>query len=169
MLHTSYKGPARAEHDEVYWDDASLGGSPVMATATPVPFDPSVRPNPVPFAAVALRDNMNNVRSALEQMGGLLDRFINGSQETCAEYESYYAQLGHAALYNGVPGEWQGIYNEYVFAIDNGLRNDGIYAYCQHGDGAVPYDAYSTARQAVNQSLDRLIPVIEAANALLGG
>jgi uncharacterized protein YraI len=169
-LQVFFNGPTRVKNNEAYWDNVTLGGSPVMATATPVPFDPTVRPDPVPFTAAALIDSMNNVRSAFEQMGGLLDRLVNGSTETCLEYDGYYEQLGRSALYDSIPEEWQSIYNDYVFAIDHGLgSNDGIYSYCQNGTGAVTQHSYGTARQGINDSLDRLNPAIDLANSLLGG
>jgi hypothetical protein len=170
VLQAVYSGSNHAAHDEAYWDDITLGGSPVLATATPPPVDPTVRPNPVPFGAHALRDHMNNTRSALEQMGGLLDRLVNGETQTCSEYESYYAQLAQSALFHSIPEDWQNVYNEYVFAIEHGLgTNDGVYSLCAHGGGQLTGQAYGTARQGINQSLERLNPVIDLANSLLGG
>ena len=170
ILQVAFSGPTRARHNEAYWDDVTLGGSPIVATPTPVPIDPSVRPNPMPFDASALRDNMNNVRSILEQMGGLLDRLANGQTQTCLEYEDYYRRLSQGALYHSIPEGWQGVYNEYVFAIEHGLgTNDGIYSLCQNGGGSPTQQSYGTARQGINQSLDRLRPAIDTANSLLGG
>ena len=85
----------RPLHVEYYWDDIALGLSPVNAAATPTSPPPSrpVPPAPVAFDAQALRSNMNNSRSMIEQMGGLLDRLVRGSGETCDEYTGYYRGL----------------------------------------------------------------------------
>lgn len=95
-------------------------------------------PNPVAFNDRALRDTMLNARSMLEQMGGLLDRLYGGSRETCGEFQGYYRNLVQSARYEGVPGEWQGIYNEYVFAVENGRStNQPIFDLCDKSGGTL--------------------------------
>jgi hypothetical protein len=117
-----------------------------------------------------MRDSMNGARVALEQIGGLLDRIYNGSVESCADYRTHYDQLVGSATYHSIPDDWHGIYNEYVFAIDNAVDgNGGVYSLCEHGGGGLNAQAYGNARQSINVSLDRLIPAIDIANALLGG
>lgn len=159
-------------HAEVYWDDVQVGLSPVAAVATPtaVPLSRPVPPAPVAFEAHAMRDNMNNTRSMLEQMGGLLDRLVRGSEESCDEYTNYYVRLVGSPRYDGVPGEWQQVYNEYIFAVEHGSeKNQPIFDLCyEHQGGGVTELNYGVARTGVNDSLNRLIPAIETANAMLG-
>ncbi len=170
ILQSAPLGSNLPAHNEAIWDDVSLTIAPSAATPTPEPAGPPVRPAPIPFDAAALRDNMNNAQWVLEQMGGLLDRLVNGSTATCVEYEEYYRQLVGSAAYRDVPGDWQGVYNEYNFAVENGYNtNSGVFSLCEHGGGGLNPQAYGDARSGVNNSLDRLIPAINMANALLGG
>ncbi|WP_420641000.1 hypothetical protein [Candidatus Leptofilum sp.] len=94
-----------AIHTSTMWDDISLGLAPTAATATPPPATGPVRPNPVAFSPTALHDSMNGVRSAIEQAGGLLDRLVNGENQTCAEYQGYYDDTIRSATYSGVPDD----------------------------------------------------------------
>lgn len=169
ILDAASIGPNLPAHNEVIWDDVSLTASSVAATPTPVPAGPPVRPAPVPFNAVALRDNMTNVEWTLNQMGGLLDRLVRGSWESCSEYEGYYRQVVESSTYHSVPDDWMGIYNEYIFAVENVIsNNDGVYSLCQNGGGSLGQQAYGAARASIGDSLNRLIPAIHAANAALG-
>ena len=161
----------KAIHTEVYIDDVEVGISPVsvVATATPVPVSYPYPPAPVAFDAITLRDNMNNSRSAIEQMGGLLDRLLNGSRETCDEYDGYYRSLVASPRFDGVPTEWQAIYNDYIYAVDNGISsNQAIFDTCFNNSGTISALNYGVAREGINNSLNRLIPAIEAANSMLG-
>ncbi len=170
MLVSFYTGQNRPIHNEAIWDDATLGTAPASATATPPPASDPVRPNPVAFSPTALRDSMNSVRSSIEQTGGLLDRLFNGESETCTEYQGYYDDVIRSATYSGVPEDWAGVYNDYIFAAENFLAtNESIDATCDDGSGAISSLNYGVARQGINDSLNRLIPAIEAANAKLGG
>jgi hypothetical protein len=156
-------------HKENYWDDVALGLSPVNAvpTATPPPPSRPVPPAPVAFDAQAIRGSMNNARSMIEQMGGLLDRLLRGSRETCDEYTGYYRGVVTSPRYDGVPAEWQTIYNEYIAAVELGSStNQAIFETCFSGNGVVTELNYGAAREGINNSLNRLIPAIEAANAL---
>ena len=170
ILQSAPLGSNLPAHNEAIWDDASLIIAPSAATPTPEPAGPPVRPEPVPFDAAVLRDNMNNAQWMLEQMGGLLDRLVNGSTEKCAEYEDYYRQLTASPTYHSIPDDWHGVYNEYNFAVENGHNtNSGVFSLCDHGGGGLNQQAYGDARSGVNNSLDRLIPAINMANALLAG
>jgi uncharacterized protein YgiM (DUF1202 family) len=156
-------------HNEVYWDDAVLGLAPVAATPTPLPPAAPTSPQPLPFDGVALRDSMAHLQWVLEQMGGLLDRVYSGQAGSCLEYEDYYAQVIQIATYHSIPGEWQGVYNEYVWSADNLLAtNEPIYGLCQSGGGVVSEFNYGLARSGIHDTLARLIPAIATANALLG-
>lgn len=167
LLQGGFSGPDRPRHNEAYWDDVALGVSSIVATATP---GPAVRPAPIPFDADALRDSMNFIRSQIEQMGGVLDRLYNGEPGKCAEYQGYYNAITNSQTYDGIPTEWQTIYNEYIFAVENTLSsNEGLNSLCTNGGGGVTQQNYGTGRQGINTSLERLIPAIDAANALLGG
>ncbi|WP_420629122.1 hypothetical protein [Candidatus Leptofilum sp.] len=171
LLVSQYVGPNSPAHNEAIWDDATLGTAPSSATATPNPVsnDP-VRPNPIAFSPTALRDSMNGVRSTIEQAGGLLDRLFNGENQTCVEYQGYYDDAIRSATYSGVPDDWAGIYNDYIFAVENFLAtNESINALCDGGGGGLSGLNYGVARTGINDSLNRLIPAIEAANAKLGG
>ena len=155
-------------HYEIMWDDVEFGLSPVVATPVPVVVRPAP-PAPVAFDAVAMRDSMNNTRSAIEQMGGLLDRLYNGSRESCTEYDGYYRAIVASPRYNGVPADWQAVYNEYIFAVENSSNtNDAIFETCFSGNGAISALNYGAAREGINNSLNRLIPAIETANTMLG-
>ena len=159
----------RPLHVEYYWDDIALGLSPANAVATPTSPPPSrpVPPAPVAFDAQALRNNMNNSRSMIEQMGGLLDRLVRGSGETCDEYTGYYRGLVASPRYDGVPAEWQTIYNEYIASVELGSStNQAIFETCFSGNGVVTELNYGAAREGINNSLNRLIPAIEAAGAM---
>ncbi len=163
-------GANRPLHNEAYWDDVELGLAPVAATATPLPTPPPSRPAPIPFNPSALRDNMNFVRSQIEQMGGVLDRMYNGEPGKCSEYLGYYNAILTSPTYDGIPVEWQMIYNDYIFAVENTLAtNDALKSLCTAGGGLVTQHNYGVGRQGINISLERLIPAIEAANALSGG
>ena len=156
-------------HVEIMWDDAKFGLSPVVATAVPVIVRPAP-PAPVAFDAVAMRDSMNNSRSAIEQMGGLLDRIYNGSRETCQDYDGYYRAVVASPRYDGVPSEWQAVYNEYIGAVEHASNtNLPIFELCfEHGGGGITELNYGAARQGINDSLNRLIPALETANTMLG-
>ena len=163
-------GPNLPLHNEAIFDDASLTIASVAATATPVPAGPPVRPETVPFDAVALRDNMSQAEWVLNQMGGLLDRLYNGSWESCEEYEGYYRQLMTSPTYHSLPDGWHGVYNEYIFAVEHTTgRNNGVFSLCQDGGGTLTAQSYGDARSSIADSLNRLIPAVQQANALLGG
>lgn len=159
-----------AIHTSTMWDDISLGLAPISATATPPPAAEPVRPNPVAFNPTALRDSMNSVRSTIEQEGGLLDRLYNGQGGTCAEFQGYYDDAIRSATYSGVPEDWAGIYNDYIFAVEHFLAtNENINSLCDNGGGGISSLNYGAARTGINDSLNRLIPAIEAANTKIGG
>lgn len=169
MTHGFFTGDNKPYHNQAIWDDFEFGLSPIIATPIVPPSRPGP-PAPVAFDAVAMRDSMNSARSNLEQMGGLLDRLVRGSHETCDEYSNFYRGLVASPRYDGIPGEWQGLYNEYIFAVENGsLKNQPIFDLCfEHQGGGITELNYGVARAGVNDSLNRLIPAIEATNAMLG-
>lgn len=170
LLVSEYTGPNRPTHNEAIWDDATVELAAAAATATPPPPAAPARPQPVAFAPAALRDSMNGVRSAIEQAGGLLDRLYNGEPGQCAEYQGYYDDVIRSATYTAVPEDWAGIYNDYIFAVENFLAsNQSIDALCDDGGGNLSSLNYGAARSGINDSLNRLIPAIEAANGRLGG
>ncbi|MEZ4593207.1 MAG: hypothetical protein R3D55_18990 [Chloroflexota bacterium] len=159
-----------AIHTTTMWDDISLGLAPISATATPLPAVQPVRPNPSPFSPTALRDSMISVRWTIEQAGGLLDRLYNGENQTCTEFQGYYDDAIRSATYSGVPDDWAGVYNDYIFAVENFLStNESINSLCDGGGGGLSQLNYGAARQGINDSLNRLIPALEAANAKIGG
>ncbi|MBN1316399.1 MAG: carboxypeptidase regulatory-like domain-containing protein [Anaerolineales bacterium] len=159
------------------FDDASLGLAPASPTPTPPPLTETIRPAPVPFSGATLRDSMNQARGYLDQMGGMLDRLLRGEITTCDEYQefrNYYYDLMRTAIYDGVPGDWQGVYNEYIFAVENGLAtNQALSTICdedkEEGQNMITRLNYTAGRTGVNDSLNRLLPAIETASALLGG
>lgn len=155
-------------HNQAIWDDAVLGLAPVSATPTPAPLPPPARPQPVPFDAHAMRDHMVHLRSQIEQIGGILDRLVQGEPGQCAEFQTYYRNVVHSPTYHGVPDDWQGLYNEYAFAADHVFNtNFNIHTICNKGGGFLGQHEYGVARMGINQALDRLIPALEAANARL--
>ncbi|MCI0394700.1 MAG: SH3 domain-containing protein [Chloroflexi bacterium] len=124
------------------------------------------------FDGATFRDYMVDLRFYLEQLGGLLDRLYNGSAESCGEFAEYYfliAIIKAASTYDSVPPEWTGIYNEHHWAAQHALNtNEAILSLCANGGGVISNLNYGAARTGINESLDRLIPAIAAANALLG-
>ena len=170
MLVSGFTGQNYPLHNEAIWDDATVGTAPSAATATPPPAAQPVRPNPVAFNPTALQASLNSVRSAIEQEGGVLDRLYNGQGGTCTEYQGYYDDAIRSATYSGVPEDWAGIYNDYIFAVENFLAtNESINALCDGGGGVLSALNYGAARTGINDSLNRLIPAIEAANTKIGG
>jgi hypothetical protein len=156
-------------HNEAIWDDVYLGLSPIAATPVPPPPGPPVPPAPIAFDAVALRDDMVQMQSLIEQIGGLLDRVYNGETGKCSDYISYYRQVVESPTYHSVPPEWEGVYNEYVWASNN-VRgsSDPIYQVCVAGRGRITAFAYGVARSGIFDALARLIPAVAQANSLLG-
>jgi hypothetical protein len=77
-----------------------------------------------------------------------------------------------SATNSGVPDDydWTGIYNDTIFAVENFLAtNESINTLCDGGGGVISSLNYGVARTGINDSLNRLIPAIEAANAKLEG
>ena len=154
---------------EVVWDDGILGGSPtqveVIPEATPVPEGDPVRQANQPFNADALKGNMNTLRSNIEQMGGLLDRLIRGSRETCSEFMGYYRFAATTPFYDGVPEDWAYFHNEYQFAAERVTEtSEAIFITCNRGNGAVTELNYGVARSGVNEAMARLGPAVDAVN-----
>lgn len=167
-LHGAILGPNVPVHNEAIWDDVSLVAISIAATPTPAPAPAPQRPSPIPFDANALYNSMLDVESVLNQMGGLLDRLYNGSRESCVEYEEYYRRIVTSATYHSLPEAWNGPYNEYIFAVENTIQfNETIFAICQGGGGSLTNLTYSNARSSIAVSLERLIPAVQQANALL--
>ncbi len=165
IVRAFFTGGNRPQHNETLWDDLALGLAPAAATPTPGPVTTPIRPGPVAFNAVGLRDNMLNLRTSLEQLGGMLDR----GGGTCTEFWDYYFDFITITTYDGIPPEWQGIYNEYLYAADHGVATSAsINSVCLDGGGMVIPLNYGVARTGINESLNRLIPAIDAANTLLG-
>lgn len=137
--------------------------------AAPAP-EPQVTQPPPGFNGTALRDDMDNLRITIEQIGGLLDRLYNGETQSCAEYLGYFYALANRPTYSGLPVEWQGVYNEYIFAADNIVAtNGGVRTLCEEGGGVIGELDYGVARQGIGESLNRINQAIQTANALLGG
>ena len=165
ILFTNVRSCCLPQNSDAVWDDAVLGLAPAAATPTPGPVTTPIRPGPVAFNATGLRDNMLGLRTSLEQLGGFLDR----GGGTCNEFWDYYFDFITIVTYDGVPPEWQGIYNEYLYAADHMVAaGEAINSLCFNGGGRVTPLNYGVARTGVNESLDRLIPAIDAANTLLG-
>ncbi len=152
---------------EAYWDDVSLSTSSVSITPTPEPAPPT-RAEAAPFDGVALRDHIIGARRDVEQIGGLLDRLTSGEEGSCEEFERHYQQLHTHPPYHSVPEAWMGAYNEYNWAVQNGIdTSQSIYSLCTGGGGSLTYLNYSVARQGVNDSVSHFIAALEMANALL--
>ncbi|GJM42683.1 MAG: hypothetical protein DHS20C20_29650 [Ardenticatenaceae bacterium] len=131
---------------------------------------PQVTQAPPGFGGAKLRDDMNNLRITIEQIGGLLDRLYNGETQSCAEYLGYFSALQNRVTYSGLPVEWQGIYNEYTFAAENIIAtNQSVKVLCDGGGGVINDLDYGIARQGIGDSLNRINQAIQAANALLNG
>jgi hypothetical protein len=156
-------------HNMAIWDDASLTPSTVIVTPTPVPIPRPTRPGPVPFDTNALYDAMLQVRSDLEQMGGLLDRAVNDGPQPCEPYIGWYDSLVASPVYDGVPVDWSIVYAEYLWAVEHLLeKSSPIIAVCESGGGNLTHLEYGVGRTGINESLDRLYPAIGTAAAMLG-
>jgi hypothetical protein len=165
LIRAFFTGGNRPKHNEALWDDLALGLAPAAATPTPGPVTAPPRPGPVAFNAVALRDNMLSLRSSLEQLGGMLDR----GGGSCIEFWDYYHAFHSIPTYDGLPPEWQGIYNDYLYAADHAIAiSESLNSLCVNGGGGLSGLNFGIARMGVNESLDRLHPAINAANGLLG-
>jgi hypothetical protein len=166
------RAPApEAENEVAVFDDAVLNPVSVVPTATPVPLtDPPPRPAPVPFSPQALVESMSQAQSNIGNLGGLLDRLVNGEPGTCDEFLSNYQAVATASRYQGVPGDWQAIYNEYEFAVQE-VRNtsEAVFYLCVSGGGVLTPLNYSVSRAGVNTALERLNPALEQARQRLGG
>jgi len=142
--------------------------TPVPTTA-PAPTTAPPPPQPPSFDGVALRDSVVHLRWVLDQLGGLLDRLYSGQAESCGEFMNYYLQTFGITRFEAVPGDWQGVYNEYVWAAEHTrATNESVFALCLSGGGVLNDFNYSVARAGVYDSVARLIPAIDTANALLG-
>ncbi len=160
---------ASDERGAAIWDDASLTVAPSAATATPAPTPLPTRPAPVPFDANALYNAMLQVRSDIEQMGGLLDRLYNQGREECAPYVGWHYNLVQSPVYDGVPTDWGGIYGDYIWAVEHVLdTSHTIIFICSGQGGTVTELDYGVARSGINEALNRLGPAMDAAKTLLG-
>jgi uncharacterized protein YraI len=155
-------------HNEVMWDDTYLGLAPVAATPTPPPIGPPVRPQPIPFDGVALRNSMNALHTTLVNMGGALDRLYHGSEFTCTDYEALYRQVVETRTYHSIPEAWQTVYNDYIWAADHAMAtNEAIYSVCVNRGRSLTFLNYSVGRTGINDSLSRLAPAMITAEELL--
>jgi hypothetical protein len=151
------------------WDDASLTAATVAATPTPVPAARPTRPGPVPFDAHALHNAMLQAQSDMVQMGGLLDRLMDGGREECEPYIGWYDSLVASPMYDSVPPEWGGVYGEYVWAVERVLDSSHTVDFICSGEGGVLTNLdYGVARGGIIEALEQLIPAIETAAAMLG-
>lgn len=151
------------------WDDATLTVASLVATSTPAPTPRPTRGAPVPFDANALYAAMLQARSDMEQMGGLIDRAVRGEAQPCEPYMGWYDSLVASPLYQGVPAEWGGVYADYVWAVEHALDKCGpTNAVCTTGGGELTHLEYSVGRTGINEALNRVIPAVEAAAAVLG-
>lgn len=165
LVFTVISGP---RNNESLWDDTYLGLAPAPATPTPPPIGPPVRPQPVPFDGVALRNSMNNLHSNLVNIGGALDRLYHGSEFTCTDFEALYRQVAETKTYHSIPAAWQAVYNEYIWAADHAVAsNEAIYLVCVNRGRSLTFLNYSIGRTGINDSLARLAPAIVTADELL--
>jgi hypothetical protein len=157
------------KHQAAVWDDASLTLASVAATTTPPSTPLPSRPAPVPFEANAFYDAMLKAQSDMQQMGGLLDRVALDGPQDCGDFNAWYTGVATAPLYDGVPAEWSGIYNDYVWAIEHAVEtNDHLFGICTGGGGKITDLEYGEARIGIHESLERIGPAIETAAAKLG-
>jgi hypothetical protein len=138
------------------WDDASLTVATVAATPTPVPAAAArpTRPGPVPFDAHALHNAMLQAQSDMVQMGGLLDRLMDGGREECEPYIGWYDSLVASPMYDSVPPEWGGVYGEYVWAVERVLDSSHTVDFICSGEGGVLTNLdYGVARGGIIETV----------------
>ena len=102
------------------------------------------------------------MRSAAEQMGGLLDRLVNGSSESCGEWLDLYRFMELSPAYSGVPGEFISLYAPYLAARDTmeAAARD-VSKFCLEG-GTLSEFNFFRAREGIQQALAILGPVTES-------
>jgi hypothetical protein len=154
---------------DAVWDDASFSVAPIGATMTPLPTPLPAPPAPVAFNANTLYDAMLQAQSNMVQIGGLLDRVALDGPQDCGDFNAWYAGLVTAPLYDNVPAEWSGIYNEYRGGVEHAINtNDHLYGICIGGGGTITKLEYGEARIGIHEALERLNPAIDQAKQMLG-
>ena len=72
-------------------------------------------------------------------------------------------------MYDGVPAEWNGIYTDYLWAVEHVLDSSNPIMYVCSGEGGMLSQLeYGVGRMGINEALGRLIPAAESAGATLG-
>lgn len=153
---------------EFVWDDASFGVSPNVVTqvplTTPTPGPPQ-RAATQPFNADVFKGNINSLQSNIQQLGGLLDRLYRGSRETCEEFNRYYRDIATVSFFTEVPEDWAAAHGEYQFAAEHVTDTSrDIYIICSGGGGGLSELIYGASRIGINDALNRLNPMVDAAN-----
>ena len=139
------------------------------ATVVPTPV-PGVVPTSAPFNPIALRDSMTYLDLYIIDIGGALDRLlVSGvNQADCDNFLLNYGYVLGSASYSNVPETWLGIYGAYQASIAEVLNTSEAIALACTQAGTITQLNYSVARDAVNNSHDRLVAAIALANQLLG-
>ena len=149
-LYADYDGPraaARVIFDIPQIDDAGL-----------------VNPPSVEFAPLDFLVSAVVVSSGVNNMGGLIDRLLRGSGESCADFAGSFITVAISPKFNNVPAAWQGLVNQYEAAIDKLIdtNKDFVTNACLTG-GAFSEFNFWRARAGINDALDLINPVVEAA------
>jgi hypothetical protein len=142
---------------------------PTETTDTTPPADTDEPSGPPGFDPHQFRQDIDQVRINIEQIGGQLDRLIRGEPGGCDEFARYYVAILLSPFYDDVPPAWHGPYNGYIAARLRLLdTNRNIMTICSEGGGVLDEHGYGVARSGVAEALDILHPVMHAADALLG-
>lgn len=113
-----------------------------------------------PWTETIFETDVAITAETLTYMAGWLDRALAGETVYCLEYMYYYFFL-EPAIFEEVPTEWRGWYNEHVEVID--LINDtsrDLFLACdslvENPDGEVSDFVLGQARQGVAQASNRI-------------
>lgn len=143
------------------------GAAPAPAPTQPPAAAPAPTQPPANITG-ALLQAMRSAKTDLERMGGLIDHAINVGSIDCNDVVNTYDRIANAPTFNvsGASVTVRNSYDSYRQAIAifaNGGRD--MAQNCRDflanpSGGSIPFQQWGTARQSVNDALDRLNPAI---------
>jgi hypothetical protein len=114
-----------------------------------------------------MRSDLTTLQADFTELGGILDRIFHGGFATCDQFMTAYRGVNESATYHSVPANWQGVYSEYIWAVEHVIQtNASISELCIQREGILTDENYGIARTGVHDAQARLIPAIEQANRI---